>query len=69
MGLGEDTVDLFEIHDAGLVAHGFNERPRTKIVGAAQETMGRHCHFLTTHFAAMSAINGKVGRSGIPSPF
>jgi hypothetical protein len=25
MGLDEHPVDLFEVHDAGLVADGFNE--------------------------------------------
>ena len=25
MGLNEDAVDLFEVHDAGLVADGFNK--------------------------------------------
>jgi len=31
-------VDLFEIHDAGLVADGFDERAKTQVAGAAQQT-------------------------------
>ena len=38
MGLNEDMVDLFEVHDAGLVAHGFDERSQAQVAGAAQET-------------------------------
>ena len=38
VGLNEDTVDLFEVHDAGLVADGFDERAQTQVAGAAQET-------------------------------
>ena len=37
VGLDEDAVDLFEVHDAGLVAHGFDERTQAEIAGAAQE--------------------------------
>ena len=33
--LEEDAVDLFEVHDAGLVAHGFDERTQTQVAGAA----------------------------------
>jgi hypothetical protein len=29
MRLNEDAVDLLEIHDAGLVTDGFNERAQT----------------------------------------
>jgi hypothetical protein len=37
MGLQEDTVDLFEFHAAGLVAHRFDERAQTQIAGAVQQ--------------------------------
>ena len=37
VGLDEDAVDLFEVHDAGLVAHGFDERAQAEVAGAAQE--------------------------------
>ena len=39
MGLNEDAVDLFEVHDAGLVADGFNERTQAQIAGAVQEAL------------------------------
>ena len=38
MGLDEDAVDLFEVHDAGLVADGFDERTQAQVAGAAQES-------------------------------
>jgi hypothetical protein len=38
VGLDEDAIDLFEVHDAGLVADGFDERTQTQIAGAAQES-------------------------------
>ena len=38
MGLNEDAIDLFEIHDARLVADGFNQTTDTQIAGAAQQT-------------------------------
>ena len=38
MGLNEDAVDLFEVHDAGLVADGFDERAEAQVAGAAQQT-------------------------------
>lgn len=37
MGLNEDMVDLFEIHDAGLVADRFDERTQAQVAGAAQQ--------------------------------
>ena len=37
MGLNEDAVDLFKVHDAGLVADGFDERTQAQVAGAAQE--------------------------------
>jgi len=37
MGLDEDAVDLFEVHNAGLVADGFDEGSQTKIAGASQQ--------------------------------
>jgi hypothetical protein len=45
MGLDEDAVDLFEVHNAGLVADGFDEGSQAKIAGASQEAfagIGRH---------------------------
>ena len=39
VGLHEDVVDLFEVHDAGLVAHGFDERAQAEVAGAAQEAL------------------------------
>jgi len=41
VGLDEDAVDVFEVHDAGLVADGFNERTQAQVAGAAQETFTR----------------------------
>jgi hypothetical protein len=38
VGLDEDAIDLFKVHDAGLVADGFDERAQAQIAGAAQET-------------------------------
>jgi len=38
MGLNQNAVDLLEIHDAGLVADGFDERAQAKITGPAQES-------------------------------
>ena len=32
MGLDEDAIDLFKVHDAGLVADGFDERAQTEVV-------------------------------------
>ena len=37
MGLDEHAVDLFEVHDAGLVADGFDERAQAQVAGAAQQ--------------------------------
>jgi hypothetical protein len=37
MGLDEDAVDLFEVHDAGLVADRFDERTQAEIAAAAQQ--------------------------------
>ena len=37
VGLDEDAVDLFEVHDAGLVADGFDERAQAEVAGAAQQ--------------------------------
>ena len=43
MGLDEDTVDLLEVDDTGLVADGFDESAHAKVAGAAQETVtGAH---------------------------
>ena len=38
VGLDEDAIDLFEIHDADLVANGFDERAQTEVAGPAQES-------------------------------
>jgi hypothetical protein len=48
VGLDEDAVDLFEVHDAGLVADGFNEGTQTQIAGPAQQP-----------FAASASIPGE----------
>ena len=37
VGLDEDAVDLFEVHDAGLVADGFDQRAQAQVAGAAQK--------------------------------
>jgi hypothetical protein len=37
VGLDEDAVDVFEVHDAGLVAHRFDERTEAQVAGATQE--------------------------------
>jgi hypothetical protein len=37
MGLDEDAVDLFEVHHAGLIADGFDERTQAEIAGASQQ--------------------------------
>jgi hypothetical protein len=43
MRLNEDAVDLLEIHDAGLVSDGFDERAEAQVAGAAQQTFaGAH---------------------------
>ncbi|MEI8288177.1 MAG: hypothetical protein WCH99_01790 [Verrucomicrobiota bacterium] len=34
-------VDLFEVHDAGLVADRFDERAEAQVAGAAQQTLAR----------------------------
>ena len=39
MGLNEDAVDLLEIDDADLVAHGFDERAQAQVAGAAQQAL------------------------------
>src|SRR5258708_36686713 len=45
MGLDEHAVDLLEVHDAGLVAHRFDERSQAQIAGAAQKALaGAHDH-------------------------
>jgi hypothetical protein len=38
MGLDENAVDLFEVHNAGLVADGFDERTQAQVTGASQQT-------------------------------
>ena len=43
MGLDEDTVDLLEVDDTGLVADGFDEGAHAKVARSAQETIsGTH---------------------------
>jgi hypothetical protein len=43
VGLDEDAVDLFEVHDAGLVTDGFDERSQTQVAGAAQQAFDGLC--------------------------
>ena len=38
MGLNEDAVDLFEVHNAGMVSDGFDEGSQAEIAGASQQT-------------------------------
>jgi hypothetical protein len=35
VGLDKDAINLLEVHDAGLVADGLDERTQTQIAGAA----------------------------------
>jgi hypothetical protein len=37
--LQEDAVDLLEVDDASLVAHGLQERSQAQIAGATQEAI------------------------------
>ena len=37
MRFNENAVDLFEVYDAGLVPHGFDERAETQVAVAAQQ--------------------------------
>ena len=39
MGLDEHAVDVFEIDDAGLVAHGFDEGAQAEVAGASQQAL------------------------------
>lgn len=39
VGLDEHAVDLFEVHDAGLVADRFDERAQAEVAGATQESL------------------------------
>jgi hypothetical protein len=41
MRLNEHAVDLFEVHDAGLVADSFNQTTDTQIAGATQQAFAR----------------------------
>ena len=54
MGLNEDAVDLFEVHDAVLVADGFDERTQAEIAGAAQQA-----------FAGTHDQGQRFGREGV----
>jgi len=54
MGLDEHPVDLFEIHDAGLVTHGLDERAETQVAGAAQQP-----------FAGAHNEGQRFGRKGV----
>ena len=54
MGLDKNAVDLFEIHDAGLVTDGFDERAQTQVAGAAQQT-----------FAGTNDERQRFGREGV----
>ena len=42
VGLDEHAVELFEVHDAGLVTHGFDERAETEIVGCSAASLRRN---------------------------
>lgn len=37
VGLDEDAIDLFKVHDAGLVTDGFDECAKAQVAGAAQQ--------------------------------
>lgn len=39
VGLDEDAVDLLEIDEAGLVAHGFDQGTDAEVAGAAQQPL------------------------------
>jgi len=39
MGLDEHAIDLFEIDEAGLVTHRFDERTEAEVSGATQESL------------------------------
>ena len=54
LGLDEDAVDLLEIDDAGLVAHGFQERAQAEVAGAAQQA-----------FAGADDERERIGREGV----
>ena len=54
VGLEQDAVDLFQIHDAGLVADGFQQRAEAEVAGATQEA-----------FAATDDEREGVGAEGV----
>ena len=54
MRLNKDAVDLFDIHDAGLVADSFFECAETQVAGATQET-----------FAGAHDQGQRFGREGV----
>jgi len=39
MGLDEDAVDLFAVHDPDLVAHGLDQGTQAEVAGAAQQAI------------------------------
>ena len=41
VGLKEDAVDVLEVHDAGLVADGFDEGAEAEVAGAAKDPFAR----------------------------
>ena len=55
--LNENAVDLFEIDDADLIAHGFDERTQAQVAGAAQQS-----------FAGTHDQGQRFGRKGIVCP-
>lgn len=42
VGLDEHAVELFEVHDAGPVADGFDECTETEIVGCSAASLRRN---------------------------
>ena len=62
MRLNEDMVDLFEVHDAGLVADGFDECAEAQVAGAAQQAFaGAHDVKGSTHRLVHFVI-GRIGQ-------
>jgi hypothetical protein len=73
VGLDEHAIDWFEVHDAGLVAHRFDEGTQAEIAGAAQEALAgaddQSQRFLGEGIVAQAGtIEGRAGASP-PSQF
>ena len=77
VGLNEDVVDLFEVHDAGLVADGFDERAQTQVAGAAQQAFAgtddeRQCfgrEGVVTETGAIQLLNPAALLGDLPGQF